>query len=314
MSDYWMSPPVKLAVTIRFLTGGSMYDIADDFGFDISCCHRVKRSVILAILDTSSIGTPDLLPNIDNQGYLSRKTQLLTGLRLRNPLTLQGCIGALDGIAIPIIRPPNSCGPTRYRNRKCFYAIVCQGICDAQSRFIYWDCSTPGSTHDSVALSLSPLFPFLSNGLLNQHWIAVDAAYPLVGSLIKPYPGIRADPWENSFNNQLSNIRILSEDTFGIFVQRWRIFWGPLLMKPKTATKVICACVKLHNFIVDVDGVEKLRKILEDEQDHLFTPYFQDQCVDGVPLQYGSSPQYGESLRTHLCSEIERIGLTHPNQ
>ena len=74
-----MNPVVKIAITLRYLAGGAMYDIADDFGFDVACCHRIKRIVMRAILN-SSIGHPDLLVNINNLNYLSQKANLLNRL------------------------------------------------------------------------------------------------------------------------------------------------------------------------------------------------------------------------------------------
>ena len=71
-SDYWMNPVIKLAIILRFLAGSTMYDIVDEYGFNVACCHYVKRDVITAILN-SSIGHPDLLVNINKLDYLIQK-------------------------------------------------------------------------------------------------------------------------------------------------------------------------------------------------------------------------------------------------
>jgi hypothetical protein len=128
-----MKPEIKLSITLRFFAGANMLDLSSLFHFDYHTCHRVKRQVIHAILSTN-IGRPNLLFNINNLEYFEKKSRLWSGLRTTNPLSFR-CIGALDGIAIPIIKPPAEDFPKSYSNRKGFYALVCQGICDAENRY-----------------------------------------------------------------------------------------------------------------------------------------------------------------------------------
>ena len=117
------------------------------------------------------------------------------------------CVGAVDGLAIEIQKPPSSFGPKAYSNRKGFFAINCQAICDAQNRFLLFDCQSPGSTHDSLAFSRTVEFDEIEKGLPGDHWIAADAAYPLVGCLVKPFPGKnRTNIYEDSYNYHLSSL------------------------------------------------------------------------------------------------------------
>ena len=68
---------------------------------------------------------------------------------------MAGCCGALDGIAIAIIKP-SVCNPGDYRNRKGFYAFVLQAICDANRKFMWASMATSGTTHDSLAFNSAP--------------------------------------------------------------------------------------------------------------------------------------------------------------
>lgn len=72
---------------------------------------------------------------------------------------MTGCVGALDGIALRIHRPrPADAGdPNEYFNRKGFYALVIQAMCDHKRRFMFASCTSPGSTHDSRAFKQSQL-------------------------------------------------------------------------------------------------------------------------------------------------------------
>ena len=45
-----MLSEVKVAITLWFLAGGQMLDIADHFGYSLSTVYRVKQETVLAIL------------------------------------------------------------------------------------------------------------------------------------------------------------------------------------------------------------------------------------------------------------------------
>ena len=72
---------------------------------------------------------------------------------------MTGCVGALDGCALKISRPRMSDvnDPNQFFNRKGFYAIVLQAICDHKRRFLFGSATESGSTHDSAAFKASGL-------------------------------------------------------------------------------------------------------------------------------------------------------------
>ena len=59
---------------------------------------------------------------------------------------LTGCVGALDGLSIKIERPsPDEVGdPLEFYNRKGYYALVLQAICDHKWRFLFGSSTEPG--------------------------------------------------------------------------------------------------------------------------------------------------------------------------
>ena len=307
--NYWMPPVVKVAVTLRWLAGGAMYDIADHFGYSVPTVYCAKERTIKAILrcgQSGQIGPVEFKE--DDETWLAEKAELFQGARISNPLGRK-CVGALDGLAIEIERPTKDFQPKQYSNRKGFYAICCQAICDAQNRFLLFDCRSPGSTHDSVAFSRTSLFPKIQQGLPDDYWIAADAAYPLVGSLVKPFRGkVRTDQWEDSFNYHLSSLRVTIENSFGIFIQRWGIFWRSLQCDPDTATRIILACVFLHNFIIDIDGSEKSAELLERGKQHIYLTLYQDQ----LSTSNYSSLARNRTLRQNLVGELERLMIRRP--
>jgi hypothetical protein len=118
----------KLSMCLRWLAGGSYLDIA--------VCHRVAVSSFFAssdevlhlINDSISIEfSPDDRDNNDSQSRAFG----------RGVSPLSGCVGAIDGLAVRVTEPrageiPN---PSSYYNRKGFFAIVVQAMCDASYRF-----------------------------------------------------------------------------------------------------------------------------------------------------------------------------------
>jgi hypothetical protein len=118
----------------------------------------------------------------------------------------------------------------------------------------------------------------LVRGCTKGRFIAADDAYPLIGSLLKPYPfskSKRFTEWADSWNYHLSNLRCIIETAFGVFIQRWGVFWDCLRVSPKRATEIICCCVKLHNFIIDTDGNRRSRRILRTGKEYKKKRHYQ---------------------------------------
>ncbi len=114
-----------------------------------------------------------------------------------NPLC--GCIGALDGIAIAIQKPPDEYVPRNFYCRKGIYALPVQAMVDARNRFVYMTSQCVGSTHDFVAFHVSAFARKLRDGRLPYgYWIAADPAYMLMtpwpkSALRNPENGIYRD-------------------------------------------------------------------------------------------------------------------------
>jgi hypothetical protein len=290
---------VKLAITLRFLVGRQMFDIADNFGYCVSVCYYVMQRTLSIILQSSIREVQFFYSNVT---WLKKKSLLFCGARSTNPLA-NGCIGALDGIAIQIQWLKKKDGVKQFSNRKGFFAIMCQAICDAQYRFLFFDCKSPGSTHDSVAFYRTSLFPYIQTSLPDSFWIVCDAAYPLIGSLMKLFDGKRrVDKWEDSFNFYLSSLRVIIEDVFGIFIHRWRIFWHTLRYDPKLATKIIVTCVQFHNFIINIDSTEKSLELIDCRNEHKFFTFFQNELVCALAISIG--PLISKELRESLVKRL----------
>ncbi len=147
------------------------------------------------------------------------------------------CGGAIDGTHIPIIAPVDSHGD--YLNRKGYYSLLLQGVCDHKYIFRDINIGWPGRVHDARVFANSELFLKGENSLLFPNWIRrvqlpdrestmpivllADPAYPLKPWLMKPFSNRgRLTPVQNTFNYRLSRARMTIENSCGRLKGRWR--------------------------------------------------------------------------------------------
>ena len=76
-----------------------------------------------------------------------------------------------------------------------------------------------------------------------------DDAFPLDEHIMKPYPQRNLDERKRIFNYRLSRLRRISENVFGIWVSRFRVFTTKILLSPDKATIISLAAVALHNML-----------------------------------------------------------------
>lgn len=206
----WIPMPTKLALALRYWAGGTALDYGD------TPRHVSRSSFYRAVEQVRDvILSPLCLPDIEDREqwkddeFLRRMSAGFEAARPLNPLA-QHCVGCLDGLAVKIERPKNVSSERSYRNRKNFYSVNVQAICDAKRRFTHLSVITPGGTHDSMAFSLTDAYNYLCEGLPLPYFVACDEAYPSHGSLICPLPTL-----PNMYRFFVSNVRV----TIGMYPQ-----------------------------------------------------------------------------------------------
>ena len=87
--------------------------------------------------------------------------------------------GAIDSRENPILMPKQF--PDSYFNRKGFYSIKIQAICDNRGKFLDVFVGWPGKSHDARAFRNSSIFNKLERGdaLPPDCFILGDSAYPV---------------------------------------------------------------------------------------------------------------------------------------
>jgi hypothetical protein len=223
---------ICLAATLRALAGGHRHDISDKFGFRSgSTFYRIFDKTLLAI--DKQLDFPSFFGTAEEMDAREH------GFAAKSRFCVRGCIGAIDGLAIKIEKPMPWDAPAEpYKNRKGFYALNLQAICDANRRFIWFSLVGSGGQHDSLAFHGSHLYHLLEEGMLdsgndNVHprFIAADNAYACTIYMITPYPGqVGDDDFKDDFNYYLSKMRIEIECA-GMLVNHLGILWKMLFFK-----------------------------------------------------------------------------------
>lgn len=303
-----VTPELQLSMTLRFLAGGSYLDIALLHGVHPSTFFSRVWRVINAIAQHPQF---KLHFPIDDEDRLKVFADDFQRIRTN---ALWGCVGAVDGIAIEIIRPQGVDNSKSYYNRKGFFALPMQAMVDAHYRFTFASMKTTGSTHDSVGFAVSALGQRIADGDLPlPYWIAADAAYPVSESILTPWSGKNLTPDKDAFNYYLSKNRVAVEQAFGMFVLRWGILWRPLDVCVHDAPRLVMALVKLHNFCVD-QRIKLAPRHFDDRRDgDRIRIIMQDTCHDADAVRRRRRDLEQSNHREYLTRALANSGQVRPH-
>ena len=241
----------KVLATIRFLAGGSAYDIFPLFGIGHTSLFRCVWEVVQAINET-----PDM--RIDFPHEHSKQRKIARGFQKKSTPRFNCCVGCIDGMLVWTEKPTEQncaimkCGPMRFMcGRKGKYGLNLQGVCDHIQRFISIWILHPGSSSDFLSFIRSSLYRslqvpgYLFPGLV----IFGDLAYVNNYYMVTPYKNVRAGDKDN-FNFYHSQLRINIECAFGQLVHRWPILCRPLSANfgVKKQIALVHALCSLHNY------------------------------------------------------------------
>ncbi len=269
---FWLASATSYRVVSR------AFDIPQSTVHDI--VHRVANKIVSKRAQVISFPAVEELQEIGD-GFA----------HLAGSAFFKNAVGSIDGCQVRI-KPPSTDAQC-YLNRKLFYSIQLQAVCDQRGKFLDIFVGNPGSVHDSRVLKNSPLFCQQLYPPEN-FWILGDGGCPCIShpiTLITPYREPITSPTQARFNHHHSKARSIIERSFGIMKSRWRsIFFKALEVKPNFAPAVIACCTILHNIcLTSGDIVEPVEAALvpDDNNDALL---------------HNQDPQGGEQIREHLAA------------
>ena len=162
-------------------------------------------------------------------------------------------IGAIDGCHIRIQRQQRR--GLDYLNRKGYYSMLLQGICDDRGRFIDIFAGAPGRVHDARLLRLSSFYQEWQEKMEN-HRLLGDSAYicqDFTFILTPKRDNGQLTEEERAANTSLSHGRVIIENVFGLMKCRFRRIRDVQNVKLDVMVHLIIAACTLYNMCITAD-------------------------------------------------------------
>lgn len=240
--DHGWGPTIEALVFLFWLASGASYRVVGRaFAIPRPTVHRMVHRTSQKVLALLPLVVR--LPSAEDLPYLGAGFARLAGSAAFNKV-----VGSIDGCHVRV-KPPAQHAAC-YLNRKLFYSVQFQAVCDHTAKFIDIFVGFPGSAHDARVLKHSPIY-------VQQKYpppgycILGDGGYPCLRqpmALITPYRQPLQNQLQARFNGHLSRARCVVERSFGILKTRWRsIFLKALEVDVAYVPEVIACCVVLHN-------------------------------------------------------------------
>ena len=200
-------------------------------------------------------------------------------------------IGAIDCTHVKIQSPGRATGE-RFRNRKGYFSINVQAVCDTDLRFLDVVVQWPGRVHDSRIFANSRLKLRLETNQLHGRLFG-DAGYALTQYLITPYPVQNATAEQRRFNRVHSSARMAIEKAFGVLKRRFPALKTEIrLVDPVEICKLIHSAFILHNICLEnADNIDEELNANFDEPD--------------ADNQIQNLNQAGQQVRDELCRLLQ---------
>ena len=162
-----ISVRTRLAVTLRWLAGGSYLDICFGWGIASSTFYSDRGALWPTIQATDvlfELGFP-----INDINAL---TELERGFSEHSNGAMNGLVTVIDGLAVRVRQPYKSESekPRDYCYRKGGFAVIVMAGADVNGRFTFASCKHSGSTNDYIAWETTALCDALVSGSLDERY------------------------------------------------------------------------------------------------------------------------------------------------
>ncbi|CAF4915426.1 unnamed protein product [Pieris macdunnoughi] len=226
-------PPLhQLLLTLRFYALGTMLiSVADFIGVSKSSAGRIVRDISVAIARLYD-------------KYVVMHQQIGAD-KFYSIAQFPRVLGAIDCTHIRIQSPCLTIGE-EFRNRKNYFSLNVQAVCDADLRLMNVVARWPGSTHDATIFNNSVLRAQCDSGAFGNRWLLGDSAYPNRNYLLTPILSPVSDH-EQRYNYAQIKTRNTIERTFGVWKRRFPVIALTLRLSLRTVQAVIIATAVLHN-------------------------------------------------------------------
>jgi len=233
-----VTPGQKLLVTLRYYATGSFIAACGYFaGIHKTTAGKIIKVVSEAIAELR----PEFIYFPSNDSEIQNVRQ-----DFYNIAKCPSCVGAIDCTHIKI-RFPGGDDAEIFRNRKHFFCINVQTICDAQLRIQDIVVRWPGSTHDANIFRNSTIKNRFEDGEFNDCVLVADSGNAVqryfITPLLNPLTHV-----ETLFNESQIRTRNPVERSYGVWKRRFPILsLGINIKNLNTVQAIIVATAVLHN-------------------------------------------------------------------
>lgn len=229
--NHGVSPLHQLLLTLRFYALGTMLiSVADFVGVSISTAGRIVR-------DISSV-----IANMYDEYIIVHQQSAEKFYQIAG---FPRVLAAIDCTHIRI-QSPCHVVEEEFRNRKGYFSLNFQAICDADLKFMNVVARWPGSAHDAKIFNNSILRAQCDTGQFGNRWMLGDSAYPnrpyLLIPLLNPTTG-----GEHRYNEAHIKTRNTIERIFGVWKRRFPVVALTMRLSLPKVQAVIIATAVLHN-------------------------------------------------------------------
>lgn len=208
------------------------------------------------------------------------------------------CIGAIDCTHIKI-RSPGGNDAEIFRNRKQFFSLNVQTICDSHLRIQNIVARWPGSSHDANIFRNSAIKHRFDRREFKNCVLVADSGYPMQSYIITPMLHPITDI-ENLFNESQIRTRNPVERSYGVWKRRFPILsLGINVTNLSTIQAIIVATAVLHNIARQFGDDEPKVTI---EQEHLINMTLFDQQPHIMNNQGGNQSIHRKRFLNYFSS------------
>ncbi|KAK5644374.1 hypothetical protein RI129_005674 [Pyrocoelia pectoralis] len=286
--NHCVSPINQLLVSLRYYaTAGHLLSQADFTGMHTSTVSRiiVRVSEAIAALYPVFCTFPTT-----NEEIRQNQRDFFDIARFPR------VIGCVDCTHVRI-QSPGGDNAEVFRNRKCYFSINVQGICNANLKIINMVARWPGSSHDATIFNSSDIHREFEEGAYRNCVLLGDCGYANRSYLLTPLiaPATAA---EQLYNESHIRTRNSIERCFGVLKRRFPVLAYGCRLKTETILTVIVATAVLHNIAIQMR--EGNPPPLPEEVDgHIFDELLADGQVPNIDYNIRGNG-HGNAIRQQI--------------
>ena len=235
----------QLLLTLRFYaTGTFQLVVGDTFSIHKSTVCRTVHRVTRAIASLRELYVKFPSTNQERHDIMNQ---------FHERSHMPGVIGAIDCTHVPI-QSPGGNDAEIYRNRKGFFSINVQLICDSNCFITDVVARWPGLVHDSTIFDNCTIRAKLETEHRDGYLVG-DGGYACRRYMLTPILNPTTAP-ERNYNNAQISARNCIERTNGILKRRFPALKYGLRIRTENVLPVIVATTVLHNIAASLGDAE----------------------------------------------------------